>query len=129
MDAFDADIVIYASKQDPRGDMLVAALDAALDTPAGIGSTLLLCETFLPGVDVAREPRITEILSGLELRPVDSRVAELAARLRGLYRLKTPDAVHLATALESGSDRFVTGNSRDFAGIREIEIVHPPDVA
>jgi predicted nucleic acid-binding protein len=65
------------------------------------------------------------VLRGLALLPVDGRTARIAAVLRGLYGLRTSDAVHLATAINSGADRFVTGNRRDFSRVREIELLHP----
>lgn len=125
MDAFDADIVIYASKGDPRGDLLLRALADQPDHPAGFGSTMLIAETLVPGADDANRARVEEILRGLALLTLDQRTARTAALLRGLYGLKAPDAVHLATAVNAGVDRFVTGNRRDFANVREIEIAHP----
>lgn len=125
MDAFDADIVIYASKGDARGDLLAQALTTAPDQPAGIGSTLLATETLVPGVDDANRPRVEALLGGLALVPVDLRIARTAAVLRALYGLTSPDAVHLATAIVAGAERFVTGNRRDFARVCEIEIHHP----
>lgn len=124
MDAFDADIVIYASKGDRRGTLLMDALGAT-DQPVGVGSTLLVTETLVPGVDDANVARVEEVLLGLVLLPVDLRTARMAAVLRGTYGLKTPDSVHLSTAINAGAQRFVTGNRRDFAKVREIEVLHP----
>ncbi len=39
-------------------------------------------------------------------------VFERAARLRARHRLKTPDAIHLAAALEHGCDEFWTNDRR-----------------
>ena len=125
MDAFDADIVIYVSKGDPRGDVLAQALSDSPEGPAGFGSTLLFTEILVPGVDDESRPRVESVLRGLALLPVDGRTARTAAVLRGLYGLRTPDAVHLATAINSGANRFVTGNRRDFSRVREIELLHP----
>ncbi len=127
MDAFDADIVIYASKGDPRGDYLLAAIDLSASdasrTP--IGSTLLATETLVPGVDDANRPRVEAILGRMTLIPLDLRTARIAGVLRSLYRLRSSDAAHLATAIAVGADRFITGNRRDFQHVREIEIVTP----
>ena len=61
------------------------------------------------------------------LVPVDADIARVAAALRTTYRLKTPDTLHLATAIVIGADRFVTGNRRDFTtAITEIPISFPP---
>ncbi|MFD1827614.1 type II toxin-antitoxin system VapC family toxin [Mumia zhuanghuii] len=126
--AFDADIVNYAAAGDDRGDLLLDAIhDAAADSPAGVGSTLLLTETLtLAGDRLAERPRLLAILGRLALLPVTHDVAVMAAALRVRHRLKTPDALHLATAISAGADRFVTNNRHDFArGITEIDVVHP----
>jgi len=123
MDAYDADIVIYASKGDARGARLVSALSTSSDAPIGIGSTLLAAETLVPGVDDSNRARVESILDRLALVPLDLHIARTAGVLRGIYRLKTPDATHLATAIMAGAERFVTGNRRDFRHVREIEMV------
>lgn len=126
MDAFDADIVIYASKGDPRGGRLLDAVAARANTrdPIGIGSVLLLTETLALGDAAPHTSRLIELLATLRLIPVDAEIARVAAVLRATYRLKTPDALHLATAIVAGADRFVTGNRRDFAAsIVEIPIM------
>ena len=126
MDAFDADVVIYASKGDPRGDLLAKAIDSHPGDRVGVGSVLLLTETLNLGSGDLHGTRLREVLAALQLVPVDSQIALVASALRGTYRLKTPDALHLATAIVSSADRFVTGNRKDFgARIREIDVVHP----
>jgi predicted nucleic acid-binding protein len=128
MDAFDADIVIYASTGDSRGSALSDAVSGRANDhdPAGIGSVVLLTETLALGDSAPNNARLREILAALVLLPVDADVARVAAALRSTYRLKTPDALHLATAIVSGADRFITGNRRDFStAIKEISIVFP----
>jgi predicted nucleic acid-binding protein len=44
--------------------------------------------------------------------PLTPAVFDLAAEIRALYRLKTPDSIHLAAAVESGCDRFLTHDAR-----------------
>lgn len=40
--------------------------------------------------------------------------------------MRAADAVHLATAVAAGADRFVTDNRRDIRlDMDEIEVVHP----
>lgn len=45
---------------------------------------------------------------------VDDRIVERASDLRAVHDLRTPDAIHLATALEHGADAFVTEDRRHF---------------
>lgn len=128
MDAYDADVVIHASTGDPRGSLLAAAVAQHHNTgtAAGIGSVVLLTETLALGDDTPHSSRLREILAALVLISVDSEIARVAASLRAIYRLKAPDALHLATAIVVGADRFVTNNRRDFtSAITEIPIVFP----
>ena len=71
--------------------------------------------------------QLTFILTRLELHPVDRSVASLAAVLGARYRLRAADAIHLATAVAVGADRFITNNRRDFdrEQIVEIDITYP----
>lgn len=48
-----------------------------------------------------------------ELIPISRESLEKAADLRAKYSwLKTPDAIHLAAAIESGCDAFLTNDRR-----------------
>jgi predicted nucleic acid-binding protein len=49
-------------------------------------------------------------------------IADRAAQLRAKYRLGTPDAIHVATAIESGAAAFVTNDS-DLPEMDEIQLV------
>lgn len=57
----------------------------------------------------------------LSVIPVSDEIAERAAWLRAQYRMKTPDAIQLATALVSGSHIFLT-NDEDLPKPKEIQI-------
>lgn len=48
----------------------------------------------------------------LTLLPVDTAIAESAALLRARYNLRTPDALHLATAVENTCEAFLTNDIR-----------------
>jgi len=53
--------------------------------------------------------------SVIELHDLTSEIAVLAGELRyKLKKLKTADAIHLATALVSGSNRFITNDATLF---------------
>lgn len=49
-------------------------------------------------------------------------IAESAARLRGIYGLKLPDAIQLASALAINADALVT-HDRDFANVSGLRIL------
>jgi predicted nucleic acid-binding protein len=50
---------------------------------------------------------------------LNSAVYDRAAEIRAQHGFKTPDAIHLAAAIESGCDRFLTNDRRlaRFTGI------------
>jgi predicted nucleic acid-binding protein len=135
MDAFDADVLIYAAVPGHPLGRRVAALIASAETriPAGTGSVLLLPEVLgKPLRDgTAGEVRIlAALLARLDLRPVDLATAELATSLSARYKLRAADAVHLASAVGIGADRFITNNQRDFPKeITEVDITYPADLA
>lgn len=54
--------------------------------------------------------------------PVSAAMAERAGHLRAQYRLRTPDALHIATALEAGCQAFLT-NDRDLKRVRELRVL------
>lgn len=59
---------------------------------------------------------------GFQLIPIDSSIARIAANLRAKYRLKTPDALQIATALETKSDAFLT-NDFQLKRVQELPIL------
>ncbi len=134
MDAFDADALIYAAAPGHPLGQGVAALfrSAAPGTTAGTGSVLLLPEVLAKPLrdGAAGEVRILSgLLARLDLRPLDRATAELATALSTRYRLKAADATHLATAVGTGADRFITNNQRGFTEeIAEIEVTYPGDL-
>jgi predicted nucleic acid-binding protein len=69
------------------------------------------------------------LLGRLDLKSVDPVTAEVATTLASGYRLRAADAVHLATAVVAGADRFITNNRRDFAkSISEVDVTYPEDL-
>ena len=134
MDAFDADVLIYAAAFGHALGRPVRRLFAAGREPvvAGVGSVLLLPELLAKPL---REQALDELdelgalLGRLDLRPTDEATADLATALAARYRLRVADAVHLATAVNAGADRFLTNNSKDFPkSIVEIDITYPTDL-
>jgi predicted nucleic acid-binding protein len=130
MDAFDADVLIYASVPGhPWGEPVRRLFPTEPGGRAGIGSVLLLPEVLAkPMRDGAADEvaALAGLLGRLDLRSVDPVTAEVATSLASAYRLRAADAVHLATAVVAGADRFVTNNRKDFpVTIAEIDITYP----
>jgi predicted nucleic acid-binding protein len=75
---------------------------------AGDHATLAQFDVFFAGVE-------------LVLADVSPAVIERATDLRAAYNLKTPDALHYATAAEVGAAVFLTGD-RGFARCSEVPV-------
>jgi predicted nucleic acid-binding protein len=137
VDAFDADVLIYAAVAGHALGRRVRVLfppqpvDQS-EAIAGIGSVLLLPELLAkPLRDGARDElaELAALLGRIDLRPVDEATAGLATALGAAHRLRAADAVHLATAVTAGADRFVTNNQADFPkSISEIDVTYPEDL-
>jgi predicted nucleic acid-binding protein len=137
MDAFDADVLIYAAVRDhPLGRRVRALFPVdpveATGAVAGIGSVLLIPELLTKPLRENATDELDELaalLGRLDLRPADAVTAELATALGASYGLRAADAVHLATAVGTGADRLLTNNQSDFPkSITEIDITYPEDL-
>jgi predicted nucleic acid-binding protein len=134
VDAFDADVVIFAaSRQHELGRrvraLLVASAEGHPDRIGGVGSALLLPEVLTKALREGRSDELDElawVLGHLDLRPIDLATAEMAVALGAAYGMRAAHATHLATAVVAGADKFITNNRRDFpTSIREVEVVYP----
>ncbi len=125
-DAFDSDVLIRAAKPTREGDIDRAVLKGSIDC---IGSVVLLPETTIKPFrwgDSAELANLTEILARIDLKPVDEDIADASVTLGAKYGLRAPDAIHLATAVVWGAERFYTHNTKDFGEhITEIDVVVP----
>jgi hypothetical protein len=136
VDAFDADVLIYAAVpgHELGGPVLRLFPEGPPDDSgcAGVGSTLLLPEVLTKPTRDGAADEVTilgALLARLDLRPVDEEIALLTVALGASYGLKSADAVHLATAVSAGADRFITNNRRDFPrSIEEIAVTYPTDL-
>lgn len=75
---------------------------------AGDTATLAQFDVFFSGVEIS-------------LIEVTASVIELATEIRAKYNLKTPDALHFASAMEAGADVFLTGD-RGFARCSDVAV-------
>ena len=66
--------------------------------------------------------RYEKALNHYQVVPLSAQVAALAAQLRVQYRLKFPDAVQLASALDLGAAALVT-HDRDFSRVHGLPIL------
>jgi predicted nucleic acid-binding protein len=116
--AFDTAPLIYFVERHPsyfdRMLFIMRYVDRGLI--AGVSSTMALTEVLVQplraGDNVLTE-RYEAILSNSQdfrLEPITTMVARHAADLRARYNLRTPDALHIATAIAAGCDAFLTND-------------------
>lgn len=57
----------------------------------------------------------------LTIRGINETIIEIASDLRAMYSIATPDAIHLATAINAKAQSFVT-NDKGLKKVKEISI-------
>jgi predicted nucleic acid-binding protein len=130
--ALDTAPLIYVFERHPVHFVQVEPVVAAIDLGAlrGVASSLALLETLVGPLKSGNATladayrRALTLSTNLELVPMDEAVAELAADIRAKYGFKTPDAIHLATAVRAKADAFLTNDEqlRAFAGVRVVTV-------
>ncbi len=65
---------------------------------------------------------LLESFPNLDFHELDGDIAEKAAELRARYDLRTPDAIHLATALAAGAETFASEDRR-LRKVKELAVV------
>jgi predicted nucleic acid-binding protein len=106
-------------------DAIIEALDS--NTIEAVTSVITLAEVLTQPLKMGRtdlEKEYRDILtgsSGFSLVPITTPIAESCARLRARHNLKTPDALHIAAALDVGCDAFLT-NDRGIQRVTEIAV-------
>ncbi len=109
-----------------RMDFVFGRLDAG--HMYGFTSSITLTEVLTLPIRVGRidlQDAYRAILrknTSVSLVSVNDSIAEQAAVLRAKYNLRTPDALHIATALVSRCDGFLT-NDKGFRRVAEITIL------
>jgi predicted nucleic acid-binding protein len=130
----DANPVIYTVEKHPVYGPLLQPLWQAAQAKAieVVSSELVLLETLVgpfKSGDTALERAYDQALLGTDLRllPITQIILREAARLRATTRLKTPDALHVATAQQAGCVLFIT-NDVGFRGVPSLPLVILDDV-
>jgi len=118
--ALDSSVFIYFIEEHPRYLPIVDPLFHALEVGLLLAatSTLTLLETLVQPVRLGNKrlaDRYEEILTdsrGLELVAIDLELLRAAAHVRAVTRVKTPDALQIASAQSAGCRVFVTNDNR-----------------
>ncbi len=70
---------------------------------------------------VPQYKRLISQFPNLSIIGIDERIVDVSSDLRAKYGIRTPDAIHLATAITRDADVFFT-NDRDLLRVKEIRI-------
>lgn len=112
-----APFIYYTESRSGYVDRMRAIFQEVMDKSSIIfTSTIILSECLakplrendLPTVQAYND--LFEQTSHIRLISVDRQIARRSAILRAQYQLKTPDALHLATAIETGCQAFLTND-------------------
>lgn len=111
---------LYADKM----DAIFAIIEA--QTIEMTASVITLTEVLKKPIQVNDQPLIdaySELLTqNTHLIPTTVVIARLAADLRARYNLRTPDALHIATAINASCDAFLT-NDLGLKRVTELKVL------
>ena len=118
--ALDSSILIYHLEDvEPYSDLTEAAFAAiAAGSLVAVLSTLSVTELLVQPFAEEQTGRVEAFerfilsLPNTQLIPPSYAAAKEAARLRARYKIRTPDALLLATALTEKAEAFLTNDSR-----------------
>jgi predicted nucleic acid-binding protein len=128
--AIDSSIFIYQLEASPRYGALSDAVFTWVERPGrtAVTSTITMTELLVQPYRNHDEDRADEFFALLSTFPHldwvahDLEIADLAARLRGLHRLRTPDALQAATAIKAGATAVIT-NDPIFERVTTLETI------
>ena len=132
---FDSAPLVYYVEENPA---YVGQMDAIIEqieraTVEAFSSVILLPEVLMLPTRLGKTELVKayrEILFNsqhFQLVAVSAEIAERATNLRAAYNLRTPDAIHVATALETGCEIFLT-NDNGLKRLSEIRVLILDDV-
>lgn len=124
----DTSVVIYSVEQVPDYYQILEPLWEKVEggEVRVCSSELIVLETLVLPLRTGNQNLLQAydqlLLSpSLQLIPIHQEILRNAAQLRGDYNLKTPDAIHLATALRESCNLLLT-NDVQFRRVRELSV-------
>lgn len=124
----DTSVVIYSVEQVPDYYQILEPLWEKVESGEVrvCSSELIVLETLVLPLRTGNQNLLQAydqllLSSSLQLIPIHQEILRNAAQLRGDYNLKTPDAIHLATALRENCNLLLT-NDVQFRRVRELSV-------
>ena len=117
--ALDTSVFIYQLEANPRYLILTDQVFAWIERPnhTAVTSTVTMTELLVQPYRMGDEQQVDEFYALLSTCPnldwiaPDLVIADTAARIRAAHRLRTPDALQAATAVQSRVTGMVTNDS------------------
>ncbi len=114
----DTSVFIYQIEANARYARLTDLIFVWLEQAShmGVTSTVTMTELLVPAYRAGGEEQVNQFYGllttypNLDWVPPDLEVADIAARIRAQYRLRTPDALQAATAVHSQATGLVTND-------------------
>ena len=130
----DTNVLISVFAEESLGEKVVPLIDAVANkrTHEFVASVLTFSECAVLPYREGNWAALDQVklmfqMPNLIVYPMDEIVAEEAARVRGAYNVKMPDAIIAATAIVHRADVLLT-NDRTLAAIKEIQVVRLGDL-
>jgi predicted nucleic acid-binding protein len=126
----DTSVFIYQLEANPKYLPLTDHVFSWLERPdsKAVTSTITMTELLVGPYRGSDEVRVDEFYGLLSTYPnldwiaPDLGVADLAARIRALHRMRTPDALQAATATHAGATGLIT-NDPVFKRVQTLEVL------
>lgn len=128
--ALDTSVFIYHFKADPKYVGLTRRIFSSIEKGKNqaISTVISLSEILVKPLEeenfnAAEDYKIMlERFPNFTLIPIDSKIAFASAALRAKYKIKTPDALQIAGAIQKNATLFIT-NDKQLKKIEEIKVV------
>ena len=116
--ALDTSVFIYLLEANTRYIELTDPVFAWLERPehAAVTSTITMTELLVPAYRSGGDERVNEFYAllatypNLDWMPPSLEIADIAARIRAAHRLRTPDALQAATAVNARATGLITND-------------------
>ena len=129
--ALDSSCLIYHIEKNKKYIELTRIIFKELLPKASvlaIGSTLIITEILTKPYDLNRSDlalaykALIQFIPNFYLFAPNEQICDHAARIRSKYNFKTPDAIHIATAIEENAS-VIIGNDKRWKQVKEIKTI------
>ncbi len=121
MFTFDTNPIIYFLSGDKKAVSLVSDIILSDNAVVYIPTVVRLELLSKPEMSPDEKTTILEFLNQFRSMALDQNIADIAADLRRIYKLKTADSIIAATAIFTGTS-LITRNVKDFRRVKGLTV-------